>query len=65
MIDNSVIQPPILEIPGLNWQKLSLKEARQQKCFLQQEFERWTDDSDYLFQLRLTHLAYVRDQMCW
>ena len=52
-------QAPVLEIPGLNWEKLTLKEARQQKCFLQQEFERWTDNSEYLFQLRLTHFIPV------
>ena len=50
------IQDPVMEIPGLNWKKMSLKEARQQKCFMQQEFERWMEKSDYLFQLRLTHL---------
>ena len=59
MEDNPPVKVPILEIPGLNWKQLTLKEARQQKCFLQQEFERWTDDSEYLFQLRLTHFIPV------
>ena len=49
------IKDPVMEIPGLNWNKMSLKEARQQKCFMQQEFERWLEKSDYLFHLRLTH----------
>ena len=59
MEHNQPVQNPVLEIPGLNWKKLTLKEARQQKCFMQQEFERWTDDSEYLFQLRLTHFIPV------
>ena len=54
--DFDYFQNPILEIPGLNWKKLTLKEARQQKCFMQQEFDRWMENSDHLFKLRLTHL---------
>ena len=50
------IQDPVLEIPGLKWKKLTLKQARQQKNFMQQEFNRWMEDSDYLFNMRMTHL---------
>ena len=46
MSNHKNVQTPVLEIPGLNWEKLTLKEARQQKCFLQQEFERWTENED-------------------
>ena len=56
--DNN-IQGQVLEIPGLDWKKLTLKQARQQKCFMQQEFQRWLEDSDYLFNLRMTHLNPV------
>ena len=54
--DNLNIQTPLLEIPGLKWKNLTLKQARQQKCFMQQEFRRWMEDSDYLYNLRMTHL---------
>ena len=56
MEDDSIFQEPVLEIPGLNWRKLTLKQARQHKSFMQQEFQRWLEDSDYLFELRMTHL---------
>ena len=55
----SSFKAQVLEIPGLNIKKLTLKQARQHKCFMQQEFQRWLDDSDYLFNLRLTHLSPV------
>ena len=57
--NNTTIKAPVLEIPGLNWKKLTLKEARQHKCFIQQEFTRWLEDTDYLFNLRLTHFSPV------
>ena len=57
MTDNENFQPPVLEIPGLKWKKLTLKQARQQKCFMQQEFMRWTDETNYLFNMRMTHLT--------
>ena len=57
MANNENFQSPVLEIPGLKWKKLTLKQARQQKCFMQQEFMRWVDESNYLFNLRMTHLS--------
>ena len=47
---------PVWEIPGLIWSKLTLKQARQHKTFLQQEIQRWLQDTDYLMNLRLTNL---------
>ena len=46
----------VWEIPGLSWEKLSLKQARQHKCFLQQEITRWLQETDYLMNLRMTQL---------
>ena len=54
---NSDFQNPVWEIPGLNWSKLTLKQARQHKCFLQQEIIRMTQDTDYLMNLRMTNLT--------
>ena len=52
-------QEPVWEIPGLSWQKLTLKQARQHKSFLQQEITRWLQDTDYLMNLRMTQLIPV------
>ena len=54
--ENKNFKDPVWEIPGLNWSKLTLKQARQHKTFLQQEIQRWLQDTDYLMNLRLTNL---------
>ena len=54
-----IFKDPVWEIPGLNWSKLTLKQARQHKTFLQQEIQRWLQDTDYLMNLRLTNLIPV------
>lgn len=56
MTENLNFKDPVWEIPGLNWSKLTLKQARQHKTFLQQEIQRWLQDTDYLMTLRLTNL---------
>ena len=61
-MNNKSLNPfkdPVWEIPGLNWSKLTLKQARQHKTFLQQEIQRWLQDTDYLMTLRLTNLIPV------
>ena len=57
--NKNIFKDPVWEIPGLNWSKLTLKQARQHKTFLQQEIQRWLQDTDYLMTLRLTNLIPV------